>query len=512
MVEDAIFKLAVDTLNKNKQCFVFVNSKRSAEKEAEELSKKLKLQSKELDELSEKLLHALSRPTVQCERLAKCAKKGVVFHHAGLCAEQRELIEDSFRHGLIKIICCTPTLAAGVDLPAFRTIIRDLKRYGHEGYEWIPVLEFLQMAGRAGRPSFDNYGEAICIAGTEAEMEEIIDRYFNGYPESIYSKLAVEPVLRTYLLSLIASGFVRNKKQILDFFEKTFWAHQFKDMQKLESIIEKMLALLTNFKFIIRSNKSDDFVSASDIVNETVAATLLGHRVAELYIDPITANHLIECMKKKEEISNIAFLHMICRANEMRPLLKVKNKDLDLVNQEIVKVSDELLEAEPPMFDYDYADFINAFKTSLMLLDWIEEHDEEDLFEKFGIRPGELRVKLDNADWLLYSSVELARIEKLKILPEINKIRTRVMYGVKPELLTLLRLKDIGRVRARKLYNNGIKDLGDIKKADVKKLASIIGSKLAVSVKTQVGQKIEEEVKEVKESKLYKGQTTLEHH
>lgn len=505
MPEDAILNLALDTLHKKKQAFVFVNTKRSAEKEAEELSKKLKVGSKELTELSEKLLHALSKPTKQCERLAKCARKSVVFHHAGLAPEQRELIEDGFRKGIVKIICCTPTLAAGVDLPAFRTIIRDLKRYGVHGYEWIPVLEFHQMAGRAGRPSFDSYGEAVCIAGTEAEMEEITDRYFNGVPEDIYSKLAVEPVLRTYLLSLISSGFVRNKKQILEFFEKTFWAFQFKDMQKLESIIEKMLTLLESFKFIERSSKTDDFVSALDMENDVISATLVGKRVAELYIDPLTAHHLIESMKKKEKAKSVAVLHMICHTGELRPLLKVRNKDLDEVNAKLVEVSDELLEEEPPMYDYEYSEFINAFKTALMFQDWTNECDEEFLLEKYNVRPGELRVKLNNADWLLYSSVELARILKLKLASDVNKLRTRVKYGVKPELLTLLRLKNIGRARARKLFSNNIKDMGDIKKASVQKLTSILGTKLAVDVKSQVGQKVEP-VKEVKE---IKGQTTL---
>jgi len=143
-------------------------------------------------------------------------------------------------------------------------------------------------------------------------------------------------------------------------------------------------------------------------------------------------------------------------------------------------------------------------KTALMFHDWIDENDEEELFEKFNIRPGELRIKLNNADWLLYSSVELARILKLAVVPDINKLRIRVKYGVKPELLPLLKLKGVGRARSRKLYTHGIKNLGDLKKADVKKLTSILGSKLAVDVKAQVGQKVlPVTVREVK------GQTTL---
>ncbi|PIU72277.1 extensin, partial [Candidatus Woesearchaeota archaeon CG06_land_8_20_14_3_00_33_13] len=170
--------LAIDTIKRDKQAIVFVNTKSSAEKTAEDISKQIKKQDKELDELSEQVLKALSRPTKQCERLSRCVKKGIAFHHAGLVAKQREIIEDSFRHGIIKIICSTPTLALGVDLPAFRVIIKDLKRYGGPyGMAWIPVLEYLQQSGRAGRPKFDTYGESIAIASTEKEKDAIYENY-----------------------------------------------------------------------------------------------------------------------------------------------------------------------------------------------------------------------------------------------------------------------------------------------------------------------------------------------
>ncbi|MBW2995194.1 hypothetical protein KY312_02490, partial [Candidatus Woesearchaeota archaeon] len=107
--------LVVDTINRKKQALVFVNSKKRAEKTAEDISKSITIKSKELETLSEQLKNSLERPTKQCTRLADCAKKGVVFHHAGLVAKQRALIEDSFRQGLIKIICCTPTLCISKD-------------------------------------------------------------------------------------------------------------------------------------------------------------------------------------------------------------------------------------------------------------------------------------------------------------------------------------------------------------------------------------------------------------
>ena len=87
---NAALDLALDTLKIGKQALVFVNTKRSAEKTAEDISKKVKSKSKKLVELSDKMLKALSSPTKQCERLSNCIKKGIAFHHAGLVAKQRE--------------------------------------------------------------------------------------------------------------------------------------------------------------------------------------------------------------------------------------------------------------------------------------------------------------------------------------------------------------------------------------------------------------------------------------
>jgi len=508
LTDSHAINLAIDTIKRDKQAIVFVNTKSSAEKTAEDISKQIKKQDKELDELSEQVLKALSRPTKQCERLSRCVKKGIAFHHAGLVAKQREIIENSFRHGIIKIICSTPTLALGVDLPAFRVIIKDLKRYGGPyGMAWIPVLEYLQQSGRAGRPKFDTYGESIAIASTEKEKDAIYENYILGEPEEIYSKLAVEPVLRTYLLSLIATEFVKNKKEIISFFEKTFWAHQYEDMRHLEGTITRMLGLLEHWKFIETGDR-DDFVSGDKILNDDVSATILGKRVAELYIDPLTANFIIECLSKvNRNTDDFAFLQMISHTIEMRPLLRARVKEIEEIEEKLAEYNDSLLEKEPAMFDADYDDFINSIKTALFFNDWIEEKDEEFLLEQYNVRPGETRVKLGNADWLLYAAEELSRILKMqRIIKEITKLRLRIKYGVKEELLTLLKLKNIGRVRARKLFFNKIKTIGDVKKAELGTLIQILGRNIALDVKEQVGQSFKN-IK-VKENKR-KGQISL---
>lgn len=500
---DDLQKAAIEVLTMNKQSIVFAPSRASAEKSAEDLSKFTSINTPELAVESLKGI----TPTKQCNRLAKCLKKGVAFHHAGLRKEQRELIEKEFRDGKIKIVCATPTLAMGINMPAYRIIIKSLKRYsGRWGMDWIPVLEYLQMAGRAGRPQYESFGEAIIIAKSAGEKEEIFNKYVCGFPEDIYSKLAVEPVLRTYLLSLISSGIIKDQKSMLDFFSKTFWAYQFKDMQKLESIMHRMVSLLKDWEFVKILNHSSDFTTANNINDQKYFATNIGKRISELYIDPLTARHLLDCINKFKNNSLFSLLHMISYTLEMRPLLTVRAKEQEYIHDELFSKYDYFLVDEPSSYTPEYNDFLNSIKTALFLNEWINEKDEEYLLDKFTIRPGEIRSKLEIGDWLLYATEELSKIEQNNLASrEIAKLRIRLKHGVKEDLLPLLRLKNIGRVRARKLVNNGIFGIKELKSSSLTTLQQILGRSLAVDIKRQIGQ----EIKEVPKKKRV-GQLSLE--
>jgi helicase len=503
--DSAVLNVALDTLKIGKQALIFVNTKKSAEKTAEEISKKIRGDDEILKAMADDAANALSRPTKQCERLAFCLKKGIAFHHAGLVHKQKELVEENFRNGAVRIICCTPTLAYGVDLPAYRAIIKDLKRYTMHGLSWIPVLDYMQMSGRAGRPNYDKEGQSIAIAITQGEKEKIKEKYVDGMPEEIYSKLAVEPVLRTYVLSLIAANFTTTKKQLFEFFDRTFYAHQFKDLRRMHATIAKVLDLLEEWEFIM--GNGDEFASANETENEKLKPTLVGKRVAELYIDPLTAHFIITCLRNgsDKKLDAFSFLQMVSHTLEIRPMLKVGIREYDKIQESMLELSDFLLESEPSMYEPEYEEFLNSVKTALMFSNWIGEQDEEFLLEEYNVRPGELKAKLDIADWLLYATEEICKIMHYQsLVKEIIKLRMRMKYGVKEELLPLIRLENIGRVRARLLFRNRIRDVKDLRNADLSTLTQLIGEKTALSVKKQLGQ----ERMEVPENKR-KGQISL---
>ncbi len=121
---------------------------------------------------------------------------------------------------------------------------------------------------------------------------------------------------------------------------------------------------------------------------------------------------------------------------------------------------------------------------------WIKESSEGDLLDKYNVAPGDRYSAVTNADWLLYSIQELSEILGItEYRRHLRRLRDRVRYGVNNDLLPLVRLRGIGRIRARVLYKSGYKTLESLKRAPLSKLVEIplIGPRLAKVIKEQVG-------------------------
>ena len=217
--------LVEEGLRDGGQSLVFVNSRRSTVSVANKLTKiigpELKNnEKKKLETISKKLTGNQFDFTSVLQTLPECIQRGVAFHNAGLSSAQRRIVETEFKAGLIKCIVATPTLAAGVNIPARRVIIRDLWRYDMNfGLTPIPILEYKQQAGRAGRPRFDTTGEAITIAKDSNQQDQIFFNYILADTEPIYSKLGNQAALRMHLLSAIATQFVKTSDDITDFID-----------------------------------------------------------------------------------------------------------------------------------------------------------------------------------------------------------------------------------------------------------------------------------------------------
>ena len=180
--KEPLWMIIADTVKGGGQCIVFVNSRRSTESLADKHSKSMReLSPNPLSDKDVKLLEGDADSTSLGRKLASCVKSGVAFHNAGLTYSQRRYVEEAFRKGEIKCIFATPTLAAGINLPARRVIVRETGRFeANSGYSPIPVREIKQMCGRAGRPGYDPYGESVLMAKNEDDARHQMSDYIRS--------------------------------------------------------------------------------------------------------------------------------------------------------------------------------------------------------------------------------------------------------------------------------------------------------------------------------------------
>lgn len=464
--------LGVQSVLQGGQSLVFAEtrtrSKSLATKAADAISQILeKNDIKELAKTSKKIM-SQNEHTELVKTLALLVKKGVAFHHAGLNQNCRQTIETEFRKGTIKLLSSTPTLAAGVNLPARRVVISSINRYNAKvgANRPISILEYKQLCGRAGRPQYDKYGESIIVGN--GNTEDLIDYYINGEPEPIVSKITDDKSLRTHILSVIVTHPGIKKEEILEFFLQTLGGLQSRK-PTIKFAIDISLRFLSSQFLIVKKG-------------ERFAATEFGKKTSMLYIDPLTATYFrdaIENVSQKRKHS-FGFLHLISNCEEFFPKFSLRNKDYESASVLIENNSSELLE---PISEYDCS------RSLLALHAWITESSELNLSDSLAIESGDMHRMAETANWLTYCLREISKhVERADLLEELDNLRRRIVYGIREELLDLVKVKGIGRVRARILYKNGIKNLDDLSKIPTNKLAEIdkIGSTIADNIKSEL--------------------------
>ena len=488
---DTLLSLIDDHFPKNQQILIFYSSKRNAENEAIKLAsfvfQKLNNNEKQkLSEVSDKVLNVLETPTQQCIRLSNLVKNGIAFHHSGLLNHQRAYIEEAFKNNLIKIICSTTTLGLGINLPAHTVLIKNIYRFNNYSSELIPTNEVLQLFGRAGRPKYDKEGLALIFSNSQKSFKIFFNKYINAEPSPIYSKLAVAPLLRAHILSFISQDFLNSLKDIETFISSTFYGFQYKNNKDIEETIKRIIIELNDWKFI---EIKDEIVNnnTEQIKFKKLKATKLGKRISELYIDPLSAKWIIDALEDinkinesdKEIIFDLIILYIISNTQELKPYNRIIEES-NYLFPFYMKLGQKFYDKNELSFNYS----LNAFTTALMLDEWINEKKENEITDKFLTTPGFLYSKLSNADWILYSLIEISKLLNLPI-NKFNEIRLRLKYGIKSELLDLIRLQYIGRIRARRLYNNGITSVSEINE-NKEKLISLLGNDIAQKIFFQI--------------------------
>ena len=465
--------LGLETIENGDQCLIFTMTRKSSVATATEaginvVKTLVENQKKELQKISKKILPKDNEDeTKLIKKLADTVKNGTAFHHAGLDQRCRTIIETEFRNGHIKLLTSTPTLAAGVNLPARRVVIPSVMRYTQNGLDKISVLEYKQMCGRAGRPQYDSEGESILIA--KGSPYDFIEHYVDGEPEPLKSQILEEDSsLRIHLLSLIKTSSVFDpisKEKITKFFSHTFGGYQIDDDDNLEEKISKQLKKLKEYDMIVGE--------------DSFKPTKFGEKVFWLRIDPKTAFEITGYIENYVHGAKHTFgvLHMITNLPEFYPQVPYD------INEIIIKNEHEKLYTEQKFQDD------NCFKSLLILHYWIDAMTFSDMSNNFDAEPGDIFYMQQNATQLVYAVREIARYWKNQILvDELDIIRKRIRYGVPEKYLELVEIKNVGRVRAKNLHHAGLPTRQSLKDVSFDNLSKIdkIGVTIAKSIKSQL--------------------------
>jgi len=460
--DDAV-NAAINFVEDNEQILCFVDSRLRIQEKAKKSMEILK----ERGWLPNKDISVPDTESGTGELLDEMVKYGVSFHMAGLSLENRKAIEDLFRAGALKLIWATPTLAAGVNLPAKRVIQDGYKRASRGHWTWLPVIEMHQRWGRAGRPQYDKIGYGYVVSKKSPnddtgerltkneEVTRLLEKYVLGEPEPIMSKYLVEKNLYCSLLRCIRANYARTVDQILEYYKNTLSSIQY---PKSKEIILEALTFLEKNGFIKRKPKQ-------------ISPTPYGNLTSDLYIHPLTAltySKGIELLDDHPDPITLTFL--VCMAPDAITL-PIRGREessywMYYENNKILfplEVEDELQ--------------LRAVKTALVLDDYKEETPVRALEEKYGISAGDLTpivTKLGFVPWLFNALSKLAAYHKrTALIPRIEMLGLRLTYGVKEERLTLIHLQYVSRERSIALQNAGFKTIESIANADVLKLREV---------------------------------------
>jgi helicase len=270
--DSTIKRLVKTSLEKDGQVLIFLNRRKGAQKTAESITNTVR---KLLEENELNVCKALEKRLISVKGghkdLRKVIKHGVAFHHAGLLPKERKIIEDNFKKRIIKVICCTTTLSAGINTPARLVILKDYKKYitsgrniknfngyfengdGFAYFKPFSANEVFQILGRSGRPGLDPVGYGVILVKDVEEKMWVEDHFFEQNPlqgilrpryNNLNSGLNKINTLKEQVLLRVYEEKRITLEQLAQFFERTYFWYGISHKMKEQKIpIEQLLMI-----------------------------------------------------------------------------------------------------------------------------------------------------------------------------------------------------------------------------------------------------------------------------
>ncbi|KAI5715775.1 hypothetical protein M8J77_022235 [Diaphorina citri] len=408
--------------------------------------------------------------------LEECILYGVAYHHADLTAGERRLIEEAYLAGTLQIICCTSTLAAGVNLPAQRVIIRD----SYVGRDFISLNMYKQMVGRAGRTGLQESGESIMLCKTMQDFLRF-SSMMNAGPEPISSHMD-PPTLVDLILEVVAANLCSSLEDVKTLIKHTLF-YQLKspeDQQTfLETTLSEIVASLLASKGTMLTMNEAGHLSLTSIAKAAVQAGL-SHDVCLIIYSDLLHNKLNFCL-----LNSLHMLFLVIPLEYRIPsdgILLSRSKVYDRYTKfhpqtlrvaEALGVTENLvaLNVTGKLKDEKKA-LLCRFFHACILYDVLNFDNHQKVAKMYGIQNSHLQNFLNVTSY--FASKVYRFCEELPELWCYKQLLTdlpqTLMYCRAPNLRALMDLPGVKIGRARQLLNAGYSSLELIARADAKEM------------------------------------------
>jgi replicative superfamily II helicase len=479
---NAVVSLAYETAMAGKGALVFCSSRQGCEIMAEIISEVMPERAETGEELWEQrkdVERDLRNTSVGLDGcLEKTLARGVAFHHAGLTAEERNIIHAAYDSGAIKVLVATCSLAAGVNIPARRVILNGARM----GRELVGPAMLRQMRGRAGRKGKDEIGETF-LCCEKADLEQVSQLLEADMPSVGSCLVADKKGIVRALLEVIATRLASTDDNLLDYVRHTLLYHITKDFDAKELVKETITTL-----------RSTSLITLTE--HDTYEATLLGHAIVSSSLTPAVGIFIHEELQRAIRAFVMdGELHVFYMFTPVQTdslvdidwrLLRTEMENLDESGLRVMQYigikpsvinklahGGQLPETTPA--EISTARTYRRFYAALQLRDLCNELPVHAVAKKYRVPRGSVQTLSQTCQGFGAGMVKFCeRMEWGMLSVVLEHMSDRLRAGAKADLLELAKVAYVKSRTARIFWENGLKSVKMVAEADVKDIVPIL--------------------------------------
>ena len=419
------------------------------------------------------------------------SKERSSIHHADLSREERDVVERYTRKREIKVICCTTTLALGVNFPA-STVFLDPHKWEYNEQTDSLILspmswaEYENISGRAGRLGYDmDFGRSIIVATSDYEFQMLWQNYIEGEEEVLTSKLNNKG-LENHLITILASGEAKTREEIEDFLFNTYMGVT-EEKEAIRENLDKSLRFLLKHRLIEQGHEEEIRVSA------------LGSVVATKGISCLTAIQLAWFLREAREgaVSDLEILHAAASTDDGRRIY-IQMAKSEHVSGKYEKIVREIFSGQEDYIGTLLSKVVKSqflltkssaknLKLALLLERWIQGKDTPTLERDFESYYGTIASAAESMSWIVDAAIAVAQVMRVPnpLQKRLATLSDRLLFGVEESGFELARLRarGLGRAGIKRLIFEGFDTVKAIQEAPLPLLARVIHEQIAINLK-----------------------------